>query len=159
MKPSELLSRLNGISTPFGGVSWTPPVADVAVARSVLVYLEDRRVLYNPYWVESPEHAASSIDGIRGFLTTQLTAGGIGDDLAATLRAMRAACRKFFDNAEIELTELQYRTGGRVDNVYFDNALGELRAVFGIHVAQLAARYGLDVPESLVVILPVSDDD
>ena len=41
MRPSEIAKRLTGISTPFGGVSWVAPEAEVAVARRVIRFLED----------------------------------------------------------------------------------------------------------------------
>lgn len=164
MKPSEILGRLNGVSTPIGGVSWTPPQSDVAVARRVLVFLEDRRVLYIPYEAEDPRHCVMSVLEIRAFLTQQLAAGGIGDDLSGPLRAMRAACRKFLG----ETGSGHARRGGwGFDDVWargasgweFNQALGEVRGVFGIHIAQIAVRYGLDVPDTLAVILPAADTD
>jgi hypothetical protein len=157
---SEVVSRLNGISTPIAGVSWTPPRSDVAVARGVLEVLEDRRVLYEPYQVEMPSHCVESVLAIRAFLTEQLVAGGIGDDLAAVLRAMRAACRKFVGDTSTIRSERQLLSfqdmmgaGGWV----FNQALGELRGVIGVQIAQLSVRYGLDVPEVLVATLPDAD--
>jgi hypothetical protein len=38
---------------------------------------------------------------------------------------------------------------------HFNQALGELRGVFGVHVGELAVRYGIDVPEPLSSILPL----
>jgi hypothetical protein len=40
-----------------------------------------------------------------------------------------------------------------------ETALGELRGVFGIHIAKLAAEYGLDIEDDLASILPARDDD
>lgn len=161
MKFSEIVSRLNGISTPIGGVSWTPPQADVEVARRVLVFLEDRRVLYSPYEVEMPEHCVESALEIRRFLTDQLSAG-IGDDLSGPLRAMRAACRKFVGDLEDDrLRHERWRGsyGGGIGDWEFQQALGEMRGVVGLHIAQIAVRYGIDVPEPLAVILPLDDTD
>ena len=45
--------------------------------------------------------------------------------------------------------------GGGTMSWMFDQSLGELRGVFGLHVAQLAVRYGIDVPDELATILPL----
>lgn len=39
-----------------------------------------------------------------------------------------------------------------------ESTIGELRGVFGVHLAQLAAAFGLDIEDDLASILPVSDD-
>jgi hypothetical protein len=41
----------------------------------------------------------------------------------------------------------------------FIDALGELRAVFGVHVAQLSAKFGIDVEDDLASILPAEPDE
>ncbi len=116
-------------------------------------------MLYALYDLEDPRHCVSSVLEIRRFLTEQLTGGSIGKELGgASTRSARS------------LPEVPHRYGpanrkdrlglarwGRRGVGSLDQALGELRGVFGLHVAQLAARYGLDVPETPTVILPVSD--
>lgn len=95
MRFREVAARLNGISTPIFGVSWTPATPDVAVARSVLAFLEDRRVLYSPINFEENGHSISSVTQIRSFLTDVIGSGGISDEFAGTLRTMRGICRRF----------------------------------------------------------------
>ena len=56
MKFSEIANRLTGISTPFGGASWQPAEMEIAAARRVIAFLEDRRVLYEPSEMEVPSH-------------------------------------------------------------------------------------------------------
>jgi len=63
MKLAELARRLTGISTPVIGVSWEPPVSESDAARRVLVFLEDRRVLYEPSELEVPEQCVESSYG------------------------------------------------------------------------------------------------
>lgn len=96
------------------------------------------------------DHCVLSVIDIRHYLTEEI--GKLGDgsaDLAANLRAMRAAGHKFLDDV-----------GNRAyaDPVFF-RALGEMRGVIGIHVALLAVRYGLDVEEGLASILPPVDQE
>lgn len=157
MKPSEIVRRLSGFSTPFGGVSWEAPEAGAAVARRVIRFLEDRRVLYNPSELEQPDHCVESVLGIWRFLTSEL--GNLADqDLAAQLSAMRAACRKFLDRLRHpDGHPLSIPTGmfhGGYSEWVFTTALGELRGVIGVLVAELAAKYHLDVEGQLATILP-----
>ncbi|MFJ6646514.1 hypothetical protein ACIQPS_12745 [Streptomyces sp. NPDC091290] len=79
-----------------------------------------------------------------------------GDDLAENLKAMRAACRRFLD---VVGPNHSGHVRGRFQNATFGAALGELRAVFGIQLGVIAARYKLELSEELAGILPASDTD
>jgi hypothetical protein len=165
VKFADVASRVSGISTPIFGISWTPPVSDVAVARRIVTFLEDRRVLYSPYEVEVPEHVVASVLSIRQYMTDVLAEGGIADELAAWLRSIRAAARKFLDQwAEIEQGEVvnvvptDFGTSHMIDSG-FNQALGEFRGVVGVAIAAIAAAFGLDVEEPLATILPSPDLD
>ena len=157
MKFDEIASRITGLSCPIFGVSWTPPEPERTVARRVVTFLEDRRVLYAPSEVEVPAHCVESVLHIRHDLTHELQALDRDTSLAATLRALRAACRKFLDT----VGPMGHRYGV-IGNGYSDwvfiAALGELRGTFGIHLATLATNYGLDVEDDLASILPAAAD-
>ena len=160
MKFREIASRLTGISSPVFGVSWSPPLPDVTVARRVVAYLEDRRVLFADESIEIPEHCASSVIEIRRYLTSEIQQLGEGE-LCDDLRAMPAACRKFLEAID-DRGGIVIRYGvqhGHWASWRFGSALGELRGVFGIHLAKLAVRYGLDVEDGLAQILPASDTE
>jgi hypothetical protein len=167
MKASEIASRLTGISTPFGGISWTPPTPDVEVARAVLAFLEDRRVLYDPVEVEIPQHCISSVLQIREYLTKVLIKQGVSDNLSDHLRAMRAACRKFlgcFGDPSLDKQRAFYisHSLGHYNGLQdwrLNQALGQLRGVFGVHIAQIAVKYDLDVEDQLADILPPAPED
>lgn len=163
VKFKQVLSRLTGISTPVFGVSWDPSEPAVAAARRLLTYLEDRRVLYVPSELEVPHHCVSSVLEIRRFLTDLLGAEDYGAEFTDAVRAMRAACRKFLRVAD-ELEGTHGWFGDRFNPGHFatwrfDIALGEMRGVFGIHVAQIVAKYGLDIEDELATILPGEDGD
>lgn len=154
----EIINRLTGISTPVFGISWNPPALDVSVARETILFLEDRRVLFNPHHLEDPNHCILSIIEIREFLTQKLTDLDERSGLAPHLRAMRAACRKFLKTVQgTAPRRTQYSYRQRPDKWIFFPAIGELRGVFGIHLAQIAAKPGIDIEEDLASILPEED--
>lgn len=147
--------RLTGFSIPIFGVSWTPPEPRRDAARRLVAYLEDR-VLYAPETMEVPDHCVSSVLDIRRFLTAELQHGPDEDDLAQSIRAMRAACRKFLDTVNGEVL----RFGGHQGHWaswQFNGALGELRGVFGLHLARVAVQYGVEIEDDLGAILPAED--
>jgi hypothetical protein len=78
-------------------VSWRPTDLEVSAARRVIAFLEDRRVLYAPDSLEVPEHCVQSVLEIRRFLSDGLGKHDSGSGFAGSLRAMRAARRKFLD--------------------------------------------------------------
>lgn len=160
MKFSEILNRLTGISTPVVGISWNPPPLEANMARKVITFLEDRRVLYAPSEMEVPSHCVDSIVEIRQFLTEQLSGLDPSSELGASLRAMRTSCRKFLDTIGIEYIDVirfAFHSGHWASWVFL-GALGELRGVFGIHLAKIAAQYKIDIEEDLSAILPAVDD-
>ncbi len=153
----EIISRLTGFSIPIFGVSWTPPEPEVARARRLIAQLEDRRVLYVPSELEQPEHCVQSIVQIRHLLTAELAELDAKSELGASIRAMRAACRKFLNQVQADDLDriVHFATQrGNFASWHFMSALGELRGVFGLHIAKLAAGYGLDVEDDLSAILP-----
>jgi hypothetical protein len=152
IKYKQIAKSLTGISTPFFGVSWNPPDTDREIVRKLITFLEDRRALYNPYDIETPMFVDQSLLEIRKELTSSLQRIDDNPEISPHLRAMRAACRKY-------LNEVSNQNKPRFHYREFETfaALGELRAVFGIHIAQLAVKYGIDVEDELASILPIED--
>ncbi len=154
MKFKEILKRVTGLSSPIFGVSWNPDNTSSDVARRVVVFLEARRVLYVPSEMEIPHHCADSILQIRNFLTDQI-ASVTNKDLEGSLRAMRNACNKFLNATGAKRDVLDFGNhSGHWASWEFNGAVGELRGAFGIHIAKIAAMYGLDVEDGLSSILP-----
>jgi hypothetical protein len=155
MRYQEIAARLTGFSVPFFGVSWDPPEPDVAIARRVVAFLEDRRVLYNAYHLEVEEQCIHSVTEIRRFLTTEIGALDDRSALGEHLRAIRAACRKFLDDSGPQGGRL-HRGWGPSEAPFF-TALGELRAAIGSRVAAVAVMHGLDVERQLASLFPALD--
>jgi len=162
MKFREILLRITGLNCPVFGVSWNPPEAARTIARRTIAFLEDRRVLFAPSEMEVPHHCVQSVLRIRDFLTIEIGTLESGNEIAAAMRGMRTASRKFLDTAGGARGAEILRYGGHSGHWaswVFNSSLGEMRGVFGIQVAKLAAAYGLDVEDELAAILPGRDED
>jgi hypothetical protein len=159
MKFKEIASRLTGFSVPVFGISWNPPELEVAVAKRVLAFLEDRRVLFNPYHLEVAEQCVRSVVEIRHFLTLEIGRLGGDSKLGEHLRGIRAACRKFLDDLPSGPGRiLRPHWPGPFESGVFTQ-LGELRASIGLHIAAIALMHGLDVEGQLASTLPEPDKD
>lgn len=163
MKFSEIASRVNGFSTPIFGMSWSPPTADVTVARKVIAFVETRRVLFSTYTNEVPEECVRSVLEIRGFLSDVIGSGGIADELLGPARLMRRYCLRFLDRVganedrhdpQAARRHLFREDRWQMHDSWFGEALGELRAGVALQIAIIAASYGLDVEDDLAATLP-----
>ena len=159
MSYKEVLKRITGFSTPVFGISWKPPKPEVVTARRVLAFLEDRRVLYNPYHLEVAEQCVQSVLEIRRFLTDVVGELEADSKLGEHLRAIRAACRAFLDeNSTGSHRVLRPSWAGPFESSFF-TALGELRSAIGVHIAAIAVMHGLDVEANLASVLPPENDN
>jgi len=153
IKGRELAARLIGIRTPIGGVDWEPPAEEQKRARHVLALLAEQRALWDPYDAAIVAFVAQSIVDLRERLSGELEGLPGGSVLQEGLRAMQAACRMFLDENESP------RSGyGPPYEAQLHSTLGELRALFGIHIARIACAYALEVDAHLERILPPEPD-
>jgi hypothetical protein len=157
MKFKEIATRLTGFSVPVFGVSWQPPEPEIAVSRRVLAFLEDRRVLFNPYHLEAEDQAIHSVVEIRKFLTTEIGQLTGDSKLGEHLRAIRAACRKFLDAMGPGSRRPSRAPWYGPGEPELFTHLGELRASIGLRIAAIAVMHGLDVEGELARALPAAD--
>lgn len=132
-------------------INWEKAPGDAAVARRVVTFLEDRRLLFGVRHCEDELHCVQSAIEIRRFLTNEVTKAEPGS-LVESLRAMRAAMRMFVDAAGPNATYYRHREPTGTDR--FSLALGELRTLMGLHLAVIADQYGIAVEPDLAQILP-----
>jgi hypothetical protein len=154
LKGKQLAKRLTGISTPIGGISWTPPIDERDVAKQLLVYLEDRRALFMPYAMEVGPYVMDSILEIRQRLTKDLEKVSRSSVLGESLSAMRASCRKFLTETQDDPKRKRH---WRMEGLIWQD-LGELRAICGLHIARIACAYNLTIEEQLMPILSEESD-
>ena len=114
-----------------------------------------------PQEMECPNHCVESVLQIRQFLTSKISETPENTELSTSLRAMRAACRKFLNETN-DPHEDTIRYGfqmGHDASWKFISVLGELRGVFGIYIAKIAVAYGIDIEKDLTSKIPGEDID
>ena len=131
----------------------TPNAAEAQALAGLMAMLEGSP-LFNGHLVmaEEQERCYRAIGELRRLVAdTRLL---LPDDSAAcdTLAAMRAACRKYLDEAEA----WDKKSGRRfsLPTFAFFQLLGALREVMGLHVWRLCERYDLEVDARLVPFFP-----
>ena len=149
----DLSRRITGFPTPVFGVSWTPSAAEHAVVRGFLTFLEDRRVLFQPFLMEVEHEVHRSVHAIRQRCAEDLTKLDAQSRAVGPIRAIRAACRRFLDETPDEWSNRFH------DSPSFFTALGELRGSVGVQIAILAVHYKIELEDELASIVPAGDED
>lgn len=114
-----------------GGLDWEKGPTDEEIASALLNRLADRRVLFNQCAWEMPEHCVMSVLDIREGLTDLLERLPTDAAIAADLRELRAACRRFCDALRPLDSALLDLPPRRLDMWQMRDALGDLRDAFG----------------------------
>lgn len=157
---AQTARRITGISSPFGGFQWADPgPTDAEIVRQFLVFLEDRRVLYNPTYLEVASQVVHSVHEIREQSTKTLQALPPKTFAVTPIRAIREAGRRFHDdqNEDFRFFDDRWRPHHHDATPGFFTALGAFRATVGHQVALLAAHYDLDIEGDLASVLPCQD--
>lgn len=144
--------RSTGLGAFGFSLNWEKVPGDAEVARRVVTFLEDRRLLFGDRHSEDELHCVRSAIEIRQFLTDELAKAKPGKSLEQSLRAMRVAMRAFVEAAGPNAVNFRYHHGYMTDP--FSLALGELRSLVGLHLAVVADQYGIDIEDDLAQILP-----
>ncbi|WP_421950812.1 DUF6650 family protein [Pelagibacterium sp.] len=157
---AEAARRITGVSTPVGGVQWADPgPSEAEIVRRFLIFLEDRRVLFNPFQLETEGQVEHSIHQIREECTKALQALPSSASACDAIRVIRGACRVFHDEQHEEFPHFDGDFHVRRGRPGFFLALGAFRATVGYQVAILAGRHNIDVEGDLASILPQRDSE
>ncbi|MEH2624439.1 hypothetical protein V1292_002494 [Bradyrhizobium sp. AZCC 1719] len=160
IKGQELLSRLSSLSLLGFGIGVKFPEAERGVVREIIIFLEDRRVLYVNFNLEVESQVIDSVLSMRKELTSALKRVDSDSPAAKAFNSMRAECRRFLTSPRAGFPNIAGdgpRGRGGMDASFFES-LGKLRTVFGLQLAGLAALYDLDLSPELETILPPPPD-
>src|ERR1700676_2648318 len=151
--------RITGISVPFGGIQWSDPgPSDGRIVRDFVLFLEDRRVLYNPIYLEVVGQVELSIHEIRAQCTKTLQALSPKAFAVTPVRTIREAGRRFHDDQNEDFRFFDGHWPHREGSPGFFTALGAFRATVGQQVAFLAAHYDFDIEGDWAAVLPGADE-
>lgn len=139
------------------GIDWERTDGDERIARQVIGFLEDRRLLFGDRHVEDEAHCVASALQCRTFLTSQLGEVGLGPQLESSIKALRASFRQFVERGgphgrDFQRRHLTYEADP------FSLALGDLRSQVGEQLARIAWRYEIEIDDTLAMILPPDPD-
>lgn len=151
----DIAKRITGISTPIFGVSWYPKMQERNIAIKLIIFLEDRRVLYNPVKDENFEYVIASVLKIRERLTRDMELLDRSSELMVLLTEMRRTCRKFLDVNQKYKFDFPLKNKEERNN--FEKYLQSImifRENFGRYIALLSIKYGIDLAYELQSILP-----
>jgi hypothetical protein len=99
-------------------------------------------------------YAAESVLQIREEFTRILQECPPSDELTGPLKVMQAGCRKFLD-----LMGPPMGRGRLFDDQNMWVAIGQLRGMFGVELAELSTAYGIEVEGELAGIIPLEEGD
>jgi DNA-binding transcriptional MerR regulator len=149
--------KITGLSTPWVGVSWVEVDSDADIVRRVFTFLEDRRVLYEPLNAQLFMYVGPSVKDIREMLTKELATPPEAEQLASSLKEIRAALRKL--NTDLEAIEHSGLVNPGEIRERQVLALGEARGRVNPILATLAAKYETDVEDELAAVLEATVGD
>ena len=144
--------RPSGVSAFGFGLAIETGPSDPELARGVLAFLEDRRILWEDMRFEIPDECMRSAEKTRDYLTSAIQVPGVGADYAQLLAEVRQLFTAFM------MQDNRYRYMHRVpygpDELSL--ALGNLRSAVGERIAEMSVAFDLGVGPNLRSIVPDS---
>jgi len=163
MRFSDIVARAGSDDIAIYDKNFAPSAAEREAARKVIVFLENRRALYEPPDREVSEHLMASILEIRDHLNKLLESARLGEELGDPLKAITADCRDFLTAAQVDAAEeariRRFAPDGydlRLLDMTALIALRALRETAGSSMGRIAAAYGLDVADHIDELIPQS---
>ncbi|KRE36072.1 hypothetical protein ASG73_15575 [Janibacter sp. Soil728] len=141
--------KVTGVS--MWGLDWEYVASNKDLARRVLVFLEDRRVITDHPDREDFDSTRESADQIRKFLTLEIMNVKAGGELERALKAIRTASRAFVDAAGQDSKLF------KSDHRYFKMTLVAYREVVARQVAAISVNFKLPITDELAQLLAEHD--
>lgn len=137
--------EINGISFPFGGVSWNKCTIAKERFRDLLLFLEGKRILVNPIEMELKYECIESVLDIKARLMSITQDVSFEAKDIDIVRILVYACNEFLDTVKDDkIPHLIYKK----DNIswidyQFDIAMKNFRAAFREQIGVIENKYTL----------------
>lgn len=136
--------ELNGISTPIGGISWDNNTTAKERFRYLLLFLESKRILTNPFYMEMKVECIESVLEIKHTLVEITKDVSFKDQDYEIIRDLLGACNEYLDAVRPDsVPHLIYKDGGRWADATFDIAMKKFRKAFKSGISQIEKKYSL----------------
>ncbi len=136
--------ELNGISLPFGGISWDNNTTAKDRFRYLLLFLESKRILTNPIYMELKEECIESVLEIKQTLVSITKDVDFGEVDLDIVRSLIAACNDYLDTVRSDsIPHLIYKDGYHWADAMFDSAMKKFRNEFADEIKRIEEKHGL----------------
>lgn len=136
--------ELNGISLPFGGISWDNNTTAKDRFRYLLLFLESKRILVNPMYMELKEECIESVMEIKQTLVSITKDVDFGEMDIDIVRSLIAACNDYLDTVRSDsIPHLIYKDGYSWVDAMFDGAMKKFRKDFEDGIKRIEENHGL----------------
>lgn len=136
--------ELNGISLPFGGISWDNNTTAKDRFRYLLLFLESKRILVNPMYMELKEECIDSVLEIKQTLVSITKDVDFGEKDIDIVRSLIVACNDYLDTVRSDsIPHLIYKDGYSWADTMFDSAMMKFRKEFSDSIKQIERTYKL----------------
>jgi hypothetical protein len=169
----EIARRLGLVTTitaPLGGLTWQVPEGQRQCIHQLVAYLEDRSFFFKPFeplkCSHSPFRICETIEEIRKHITTTIQRLPSTSQAIKHLKRMRSACHRFLIKAgeaggswvySEKPAQSAQEWGGWYEALYV--AIGELRSIFGVELAELCLGFNLEPDRVFLDLLPLPDPE
>lgn len=139
--------ELNGISTPFGGISWNKTNSVKDKFSFLLLYLESKRILVNPIEMEKKEWCIESVLEIKRQIVSITEDTVFKKDDLSIIRNMIEACNQYLDTISfMNLPNIIFKSNkveGTWEDLNFDKAMKQFRKSFKKEIMAIEKCYHL----------------
>ena len=134
--------EINGISFPFGGISWNKNISTKEMFSHLLLFLESKRVLVNPIEMEKKEWCIESVLEIKQKLVLITEGIELKDEEREIILNLIEACNEYLNKVvPMELPYIILKNGDKWENLCFDEAMKKFKNAFKQEIQKIEICY------------------